>query len=162
MRWLLLAVALLAACSTTSTTERDNAPFFAPGQALELPAPGDLGRNVEWLQHIVVHHGADTFAFDGRISVTPQRFQLVGIDGLGRRALSINWDKSGKVEATRADWLPPQVKPGPMLADIILLYWPRDVVRRALRPSGASLQEVGRTRVVSIGGDEISQDRRSR
>jgi len=153
--WCLAGLLLLAACSAVSTEKSDNLPFFAPGRLLELPAPGDLGHKAEWLQQITVHHGADVFAFEGRISITPERFQLVGLDGLGRRAMTVIWEKSGAITATRADWLPPQIKPGPMLADIILLYWPRDVLRRSLKPAGASLQQIGQTRIVSIGADEI-------
>jgi hypothetical protein len=153
-----LAVAgalLLAACVGAPTAPADNVPAFAPGHVLALPAPGDLGHSVEWLQQITVHHGADVFAFEGRISVTPDRFQLLGLDGLGRRAMTVTWEKSGAVTATRADWLPPQVKPGPMLADIILIYWPREVLRHALKPAGATLREIGGTRVVRIGAKEV-------
>jgi hypothetical protein len=151
----LLGALSLAACAGAPTVPSDNVPMFAPGHVLALPSPGDLGRSVEWLQQITVHRGAEVFAFEGRISVTADRFQLLGLDGLGRRAMTVTWDKSGAVTATRADWLPPQVKPGPMLADIVLLYWPRDVLRHALKPAGATLQEVGGTRVVHIGADEV-------
>lgn len=154
-RWYLAILLLLTACADVATEQSDNQPLFAPGHVLNLPAPGDLGHNAEWLQQITVRHGADVFAFEGRISVTPEKFQLVGLDGLGRRTMTVVWDQSGLVTATRADWLPPQVKPGSMLADIVLLYWPRDVLRRALKSSGATLQEVGHTRIVSIGADEI-------
>lgn len=116
----------------------DSQTFFAPGRVLHLPAPADLGRNVEWLQKITIHHGDDTFAFEGRISVTPERFHLVGLDGLGRRAMEVTWERNGTVVATRADWLPPQVKPGSMLADIVLLYWPRDVLRQSGSPLAPS------------------------
>lgn len=156
MKVLRLALLLLtAACTSATTGSNDTQPFFAPGRALTLPRPGDLGREVDWLQRITVHHGSDVFAFEGRISVTPERFQLVGLDSLGRRAMTVTWDNSGKVAATRADWLPEQVRPGSMLADIVILYWPREVVRRALAPAGATLQEVGASRTVSIGTDEI-------
>ncbi|MDY0873334.1 DUF3261 domain-containing protein [Dongia rigui] len=154
-RWGFVLLLLLTACSGVATGQSDNQPLFAPGRVLNLPAPGDLGHRAEWLQQITVHHGADVFAFEGRISVTPERFQLVGLDGLGRRAMTVVWEKSGLVTATRADWLPPQVKPGAMLADIVLLYWPRDVLRQALKSSGATLQEIGRTRIVSIGTEEV-------
>jgi len=156
MKALALACLLfLAACSGVTTDQSDNQPVFAPGRALALPEPGDLGRSVDWLQQITVHHGTDVFAFEGRVRVTPEQFQLVGLDSLGRRAMTVIWDKSGRVTATRADWLPPQVRPGSMLADIILLYWPRDVVRHALEPAGATLLDVGQTRTVRIGADEI-------
>ena len=153
--WVFINLFALAACSGSATIIPDSQTFFAPGRVLHLPAPADLGRNVEWLQKITIHHGDDTFAFEGRISVTPERFHLVGLDGLGRRAMEVTWERNGTVVATRADWLPPQVKPGSMLADIVLLYWPRDVLRQALKPSGAALQDIGEMRIVSVGVDEI-------
>lgn len=145
----------LAACSSSPATDDANRPMFAPGHLLSLPQPGDLGHTVDWSQHITVRHDGEVFAFDGRISVTPERFQLVGVDGLGRRAMSVTWEKSGRVTATRADWLPAQVRPGPMLADIVLLYWPADVLRRSLAKSGAALREVGNSRIISLDGDVI-------
>ncbi|WP_374650814.1 DUF3261 domain-containing protein [Dongia sp.] len=146
---------LLAACNGVPSSDEANRPFFAPGHELALPQPAELGRDAEWLQHITVRHDGDAYAFDGRISVTAESFQLIGIDGLGRRTMSIDWNRSGQVNAMRAEWLPPQVRPGPMLADIVLLYWPRDVLRRALQPSGATLREIGKTRIVSLGGKEV-------
>ncbi|WP_374307505.1 DUF3261 domain-containing protein [Dongia sp.] len=146
---------LLAACGNVPTGDEANRPMFAPGHLLNLPHPGDLGRAVEWSQHIIVRHDGEVFAFDGRISVTPDRFRLVGVDGLGRRAMGVTWERSGRVTATRADWLPAQVRPGAMLADIILLYWPADVLRRSLAGSGATLREVGNTRTIALDGVDI-------
>lgn len=146
----LLLLLMLGACAVPQTPVGTE-PFFAPGRALTLPAPADLGRDVDWLQHLVIRRGAETFAFDVRLSINAERLHLLGLDGLGRRGIELTWAKDGRITATRADWLPPEIQPGPMLADIILLYWPRGVLRRSLKASGASLRETGHAREVTAG-----------
>ncbi|MBK8158048.1 MAG: DUF3261 domain-containing protein [Rhodospirillaceae bacterium] len=146
---------ILAGCTPTPVAVTDNLPYFAPGRLLELPLPGDLGRSVEMSQMITVRHDGEVFTFEGHISINPQRFLLVGVDGLGRRAMSISWDMSGKVTAERADWLPSVVRPGPMLADIVLLYWPSRKLRQSLAPSGAVMRDAPNRRVVVVDGVDV-------
>lgn len=128
--------------------------LIAPGEVLAMPAPGDLGRSVTATQLITVRRESETYVFEGNVSVTPERLQLVGVDTIGRRAMTILWDKSGRIDAETASWLPDAVKPGPMLADIVILYWPEDVVRRAL-PAGAVLIARPGARSVVLDGQEI-------
>ena len=145
----------LAGCSSSPISDRDALPYFAPDRLLDLPLPGDLGRSVEMSQMITVRHDGEVFAFEGHISITAQRFLLVGVDGLGRRAMRVTWDRSGRITAERADWLPSAVRPGPMLADIILLYWPSRILQQSLASSGAFLRDTPSRRVVSLDGADI-------
>ena len=111
---------------------------FAPGRDLALPIPADLGRSVEAAQMLSAKYDGQTFAFEGRISITPERLVLVGVDGMGRRAMTATWDgRSLAIES--APWLPPNVRPGSMLADIVVLYWPEAAVRKALAPACCKL-----------------------
>lgn len=153
----IIAGALLSiiGCTTTAVDDRANLPYFAPDRLLTLPHPGDLGRSVEVSQMITVRHDTDVIAFEGHISVTPERFYLVGVDGMGRRAMSVTWEKSGKITAERADWLPEAVRPGSMLADIVLLYWPGDVLRPALASADATLKDDAESRAVAVDGSEL-------
>lgn len=151
----LAAMLMMPGCAHTLVDDQGSLPYFAPDRLLALPRPGDLGRSVEVSQMITVRHEKDVFSFEGHISVTPERFHLVGIDGMGRRAMSVIWDKSGKVTAERADWLPEAVRPGSMLADIVLLYWPGHVLRPALASVDATLREGIDTRTVIVDGAEI-------
>lgn len=156
--WGKYAVALIftvTACTTVPLADEANLPYFAPNHLLALPQPGDLGKSLEMSQMITVRHDDDVFAFEGHISVTPERFYLVGVDGMGRRAMSVTWDKSGKIIAERADWLPAAVRSGSMLADIILIYWPAAVLRPALENAGAVLVDGPTSRSISVDGKEI-------
>ena len=128
---------VLASCASDQAP-LETLPMIAPGHVLTLPAPGDLGRSVE-----------------GHISVTPEKFRLVGVDGTGRRALTLTWDESGDVSAETAPWMPRAIPPGPMLADIVVLYWPEAIVRRALKDAGATLAVGNGSRTVIADGVQV-------
>jgi hypothetical protein len=149
------ALLLASGCAATDREPPDTLPMIAPGHVLTLPQPGDLGRSVEATQLITVHRGSDVHAFVGYVSVTPQRLLLVGMDGLGRRALTLTWDKSGTVSGETAAWMKDAVPPGPMLADLIVLYWPEASVRTALAGADATLVAKPGSRSVMADGGEI-------
>jgi hypothetical protein len=137
-----MVLALLTACAAPPpVTERVT---IAPGISLDLPAPGDLGRSVESVQMVTARHGGDSFIFEGRLSVTPDRLLLAGSDSMGRRAMTVTWTK-GRVEIERAAWLPDSLRPENILADMVLLYWPEAVVRQALGDTGLIQTPDGRS-----------------
>jgi len=127
---------------------------FAPGRVLALPRPADLGRTVEAVQMLSARYDSQTFVFEGRLSITPERFVLVGVDGMGRRAMTVTWDgRSLTIES--APWLPATIPPASMLADIVLLYWPEAAVHKALAPAGCTLLATAKSRKVRCGNDIV-------
>lgn len=147
-------LAVIAAGCARERADPETQPQIAPDHILSLPQPGDLGRSVEAAQLITVRRGNETQVFEGHISVTPERLLLVGVDGMGRRAMTLTWEKSGKVSGETASWLPAAMSPGPMLADLVVLYWPEAVVRRALAGAGATLVSRNGSRSVMVNGVE--------
>lgn len=156
MRNLLASISCLCLIACAAPPQAPERVVVAPGMTLDLPPPGDLGRVVDAVQMVTARHGADSFVFEGRLSVGPDRLLLVGSDSLGRRAMTVSWGEGG-IAMERASWLPESLRPENVLADIILLYWPEVVVRRALH--GATLTEttsgrhVGEAIAVSWQGD---------
>lgn len=128
--------------------------MIGPTQRLALPRPADLGRRVEAAQLITARRGGDIFVFEGHVSVTPERFMLVGLDTLGRRAMTVTWSDAG-VEVETAPWLPEGVHAGAMLADLVVLYWPDAVLRKALAPAGAELTADAMSRTVRADGRDL-------
>lgn len=120
----------------------------APGLSLALPAPGDLGHAVEAFQMVSARHGAETFTFEARLSVTPERVLMVGTDSMGRRALTLTWIP-GRVVAERAAWLPEGLRPENILADMVMIFWPEAVLRQGV--DGAVRQSAHQRRI----GDAI-------
>jgi hypothetical protein len=149
------ALLLASGCATMNHQPPDTLPMIAPGHVLALPRPGDLGRSVEATQLITVHRGKEVHAFEGHISVTPERLLLVGLDGMGRRGITLTWDKSGKVSGETAKWMKDPVPPGPMLADLIVLYWPEASVRDALAGADATLVAKPGSRSVMVDDAEV-------
>lgn len=151
---LALAGALLLAACAADRPPPPDAAIFAPGKELTLPRPADLGRRVEAAQAITVRHGEQQFGLEGYVSVTPERFLLAGLDGMGRRALTVTWTDQGVTTET-APWVPQGLHPGSMLADIVMLYWPEAVVNRALAAAGGRLIAGPGTRDVYVGDRHI-------
>ncbi len=126
---------------------------IAPGVTMDLPFTRVPGRAVDAVQRVTAHYQDRTVVFEGRISATPERFLLVSLDTLGRRAMTVTWTAAG-VHAEAAPWLPASVRAENMLADIVLIYWPEAAVRAAL--TGASLEvTAGRRSVRSRSGGEV-------
>src|SRR5262249_36705455 len=118
-----------------------------------LPRPADLGRRIVATQLITLRGYGKTFVLEVNLSVTPERVTLVGLDAIGRRAITIAWTDQN-VSAETAPWVPEVLRPGSMLADIILIYWPEKAVRGALPVGGEVLQEA-RGRTIRVNGKDV-------
>jgi hypothetical protein len=153
-RFLLLAALALAGCAAAPPPLPPGSVRVAPGLVLVLPQPAELGRSLEATQLVTAHYGAQTFVFEGHVSATPERLLLVGLDPMGRKALSVTWSASG-IQAETAPWLPEQLHPENMLADLVLLYWPEAVVRRGLAGSGGTVTSGARSRSIGLDGQEL-------
>lgn len=124
-----LVLVLLSACTTPPAPP--GSVMVAPGVLFALPAPAALGREVEAVQLVSARHGADTFTFEGHLSVTRERVLLAGTDGFGQRLMDITWD--GKtVSAHKASFLPEALHPENILADVMLIYWPPAAIQADL------------------------------
>ncbi len=151
-RELLLALPL-AGCATVPPPPADTA-FIAPGVAFRVPAPALLRQSVAVAQTVQANYGGMAMVFEAQIAITPAGLDLVALDGLGRRALTIGWHGAAPV-VEAAPWLPAQVNAANMLADIALIYWPEALLRPALAAAGAGLEVAGPRRSVVAGGQEV-------
>lgn len=149
-----VAVFLLALCAcTASPDDRPSGPVrIGPGLFLDLPRPGDLGRAVDAVQLVTAHYDDQTYVFQSRLSASDGSFTFVGVDMMGRRAMTVTWTDSGVV-AEKASWLPAALRPEDMLADMVVIYWPEATLRRSL--SGGDFVSSPTSRVVVSGGREM-------
>jgi hypothetical protein len=157
-RILVIALLVLAsgACARHSIEGPGRSVSISPDLTLVLPRPSDLGHAIEVTQLVTARYGSRVFAFEGHVSATPERFLMVGLDSLGRRAMTITWsDAAMTYEA--ASWLPPQLRPENVLADMVLLYWPEASVRQALAPSGGTVTAARGRRTITKDGEPVVQ-----
>lgn len=143
-----LTVPLLLCLASVACAPVQQAPepiTVAPGVTLTLPSPADLGRRVEAVQLVSARRDGDVQLFEVRLSADRDRVLLVGTDTVGRRVMSIEWRDQGVV-AERAAGVPGSLRPENVLADIVMLYWPEQAVRRAVL--GAALTQDGGGRTI--------------
>lgn len=84
--------------------------------------------------------------FIARIAITTNHVMVTVLDGLGRRALDIDWTENA-LTVTRADWLPDRIDARRLLADMFVTYWPLDDVKNALGP-GMTIQQTPSGRII--------------
>lgn len=148
---------LLAGCAALPTLDAPapdpNAPLIAPGQLLVLPRPADLGRRIVAVQLITAKGAGQTFVFEGHLNIRADRVMFIGLDSLGRRAVTISWN-GRDISADVAPWLAGMLRPGSLLADLVVIYWPETSVRNALPPGGELLQEP-HSRTIRIAGRDV-------
>ncbi|WP_178130359.1 DUF3261 domain-containing protein [Reyranella sp. CPCC 100927] len=126
----------------------------SPGVIMTLPGPADLGRSVDVAQMIIARYGERSVTFESRLSVTPQRVLMVSTDSAGRRAMTIEWSARG-IEADIAPWVPRQLRPVNVLADLVFLYWPETVLRAAFSGSPVTLMVSPGRRALYQEGREL-------
>lgn len=151
--YVLIAVSLGACASAPAERPAGSVPI-ARDLALVLPRPSDLGRSVQVTQLVTARYGSDTYVFEGHIDATPERFLMVGVDTLGRRAMTITWTDAG-IDANTAPWFPSSLRPENILADMTLLYWPEAAVRQSLAAADGELLSGPRWRSVRKNGQEV-------
>lgn len=152
----LLVAAMLSGCAARTGELPAGVVRIAPTVSLIMPRPGDLARTLEAVQLVTARYGEQVFVFEGHVSATPERFLLVSLDSVGRKAMTITWTDAG-IAYEAAPWVPEQLRPENILADIVILYWPETSVRRAL-VGGTLRVEPNRRSVVADGTYVIRAD----
>ena len=84
--------------------------------------------------------------FIARIAITTNHVMVTVLDGLGRRALDIDWTENA-LTVTRADWLPDRIDARRLLADMFVTYWPLDDVKNGLG-RGMTIQQTPSGRII--------------
>ncbi len=153
-RTLILALPL-AACAAPALAPGEAVPIAA-GVALRVPHPALLGQTITVEQRVLAGFPGGGLGFETLLALSPRGLQMVALDGMGRRAMTIDWrGKEPAIEA--APWLPALFRPENLLADLALIYWPTALLEPALRQAGVRLEEAPGLRRILSGDVEIAQ-----
>ena len=149
---------LLQACVPTTPPlppgTPDDAALIAPHVLYKVPVPGALQDTIAVQQMIVARYRGQSFGFEAQIAITPQNLDLVAVDGLGRRALTIGWD-GRELRYEPAPWLPPIFRPSDILASMSMAYWPDDAVRAALAEAKGTVTTSATQRTIAVNGKPL-------
>ncbi len=155
--FMMSAESILASSSETPATPSDalvSEVLLAPGHKLVLPQPAAYGSRIKVRQLVTIEFAGNAMSLEVVLNIQPHAFNLVAVDPLGRRALTLNWDGTELV-SEKASFLPDSVRPENMLADLIAVYWPAPVVQQALAATGAKVQDDGHHRSIADGDAEL-------
>ena len=147
---LLLSSAPPANPSTTLISQ----VLLAPAHNMVLPAPVTYGSRIKVRQLVTIEHDGDSMSFEALLTIQPNAVNLVAMDPLGRRALTLNWDGT-RLVSEKASFVPDSVRPESLLADLIAVYWPAPIVQQALAATGARVEDNGNRRIVAADGSEL-------
>ena len=148
-----LAILGLLATACSPPPEALSSAVPVPSACLGPLKPADLDRELEAAQLVTVTRGSQSVVIDVRLSLGRDRLMLVAQDMLGQRLMTILWSDTGIVEE-RSPNLPALVSPVGLLADLVVICGPAEVVGQALGRVGAVLVVEGRQRIVRQGAQE--------
>jgi hypothetical protein len=152
----LVAVALIAVEATAcvaSNPEVASSAVPMPGAFLDRVRPADLGRDIDAVQLVSVSRDSTAFTIEVRLSVRAQQLRFVAQDMIGQRLMTVYWNGTDVVEE-RSPNLPIFIVPKGLLADLVAICWPENVVRQALESSGSTLSMQNDERIILAGGRE--------
>lgn len=147
-----LLIVLLDGCAAPPAAKEGT--LIAPDLYFLTPTPRELGYSVSASQLVTARYRGDVYVFQAQIAVSPDRLTMIGLDPFGRRTLTITSTDSG-VTVEAAPGLPDGLRPANILADMAIVYWPEEAVRRGLSESSAILRASARERSVILNGTEL-------
>jgi hypothetical protein len=125
------AAALLAGCAHVAPV-----PI---GAARPLAPPGALpARSAQ--QTVRAFHGARTVTLRTAVLLDAGALVVVGLTATGQRLFTVNWNGVAVV-AERSPFVPADLDPHRMLADMQLALWPLESLQQAFRGSGFEVSE---------------------
>ena len=149
---IVIAFGTLAGCAAAPPPEAS--ALIAPELRFAIPTPRELGYRVDASQLVTAHFRGHTQVFEAHLTVSPERLTFVGLDPFGRRALTVTSTDAG-ITVDAAPWLPAGLKAENILADVAIMYWPEEAVRRGLAHSAAVLSADSHGRSITANGREI-------
>ena len=145
-----------AAACTPRYVVSPGSTAIAPGLELAVPTGRELGYSVETTQLITAHFRGQVQVFQAYVSVSPDKITMIAFDPFGGRALTITATDDA-IQTEAAPIVPAALRPGNILADLAIVYWPASALRRGLAGTSASLYDGQNERTISIDGREVVQ-----
>jgi hypothetical protein len=150
---IVVAFCALAGCAAAPSSPEQSA-LIAPALRFAIPAPRDLGYPIDASQLVTAHFRGETQVFEAHLTVSAERVVFIGLDPLGRRALTVTTTNQG-MTIDKAPWLPAGLRPENIIADVAIMYWPEAAVRRGLARSEATLEDGPNMRSITDHGREV-------
>ena len=132
----------LAGCHTAPPTSPVSARPATGGPDATHPAlaPPDAVGTRSATQVIHAAYGARSVVLRTVIESAPGRLDVVGVTATGQRVFSAHYD-GATIDARKSPFVPDQLDPERVLADMQLALWPLAAVQSAFRERGLTVTE---------------------
>ncbi len=154
VRWWIIAMMISAAGCAARYLASPGSTTIAPGLQFAIPTGRELGYSIETTQLITAHVRDQVQVFQAYVGVTPDKITIVAFDPFGGRALTVAATDDG-IHTEVPSMVPAVLRPGNILADLAIVYWPAAAVRRGLAGSSATLYDSTSERTITDNGREI-------
>lgn len=154
LRLLLIAMLLTLSGCAARYVASPGSTTIAPGLQFAIPTGRELGYSVDSTQLITAHVRDQVQVFQAYVSATPDKVTIIAFDPFGGRALTvIATDDAIHTEVSPI--VPAVLRPGNILADVAIVYWPAAAVRRGLAGTSATLYDDDRERTITNNGRDV-------
>ena len=147
----LIIVLLISGCAVKPNSVQT---AIAPDLIFTLPPLDQDAQEIEAAQMVFGNAGPEPVQFQTQIKAGGGEVVVIMLDPLGRRGLMIQWNEAG-INTDVAQWVPAEVRPLNILADIVIAHWPASAVRSGLDGTSAQFEQIGGARIISSAGREI-------
>ncbi len=148
-----VAASFLVACTTLQEPPAAGVPI-AEGVSLRLPAAPPFG-DVQAVQLITARYKDRQESLQAVVQAGTGHMKVIVTLPSGPRVLSVAWD-GGKVETTREAMTPESLSGDHLIADIMTIYAPAEVLRAGLSGATLEVEASGARRIVAGGQPVIS------
>ncbi len=122
---------------------------------IDLPQPQDLGRVVSLSQQVTAEFRGETHEMLIALEVASNEVSMVALAPFGTKLFSVVYQPP-LIDSEVSPMLKRQIKPEYVLADMMLIYWPTEALRRYLSRAGLSIEDNGSAlRVISLADTVI-------
>jgi hypothetical protein len=154
LRLFLIAMTIAFAGCAARYAASPGSTTIAPGLQFAMPTGRELGYSIETAQLITAHVRDQVQVFQAYVSVTPDKITIIALDPFGGRALTVTATDDA-IHTDAAPIVPAVLRPGNILADLAIVYWPASAVRRGLAGTSARLYDDKRKRTITDNGREV-------
>lgn len=150
-------LALLSACAS-GRHEDGNIQTLAPGVTLTLPGAQPFGEAASVVQLVQARYGNRHQTFQSAIESGAGQFTVLMTVPSGPRIMRIDW-RDGSIAVKKEPIAPTNLSPERILADLMLVYAPSDVLRAALVGGTLVVGDEGVRKLLKDGREVISVTR---
>jgi hypothetical protein len=153
---ILLPLLIISGCASLPSAPKNYA-YITRTTKFNLLALNDLNKSITLNQSMTGKYGKKNYNLNLVSQITPGNIKIAGLTEFGTRIFAIDYDNTSiKFEPSQLVKETLNIRPEYILADMQLVYWPLEALKKNLT-GDVAITENNRKRVVSVAGKPVIQ-----